>query len=399
MKLDSRKYEQTSMLRVLHVLPELTSGGAAGLVANVSVEWVNKGEEIHVFLLHGVIDQRGQYLAERMERAGIVLHGMEKRYRSYLHSIKEIFEVVRTTHPDVILSHICVCVILCAIVKWFLPWRKTKYLQFIHSTGFYENKYTRLHRFVSRWLIDGTIACSEIAKTSFCRFLGDENAKNVYVVRNGVVMTDIVVSDETRRRARNRLEISQESFLVTNIGGYYPVDKEDATLSCEPKAHDTILRSFAHAFRDDPNARLVLLGKGPLKSVAEEMAKDLGIRDRVIFMEVLDEPWELLMATDVFLFPSRFEGMPAVIIEAASIGLPVVTTNIPEIKDLCLDETAWIMTDVDDSEKISQALKTVRENLLKYKEYAKKVAWRYKNEYAMSDMVDRLQKVCLSILR
>ena len=94
------------------------------------------------------------------------------------------------------------------------------------------------------------------------------------------------------------------------------------------KNHRRLLQMAAVVLKEDPEARLVLVGEGPLRRESEQYAGSLGIRDRVVFAGVRGDVPDLMAGLfDVMLFPSLFEGLGLVVVEAQAAGLPVVMSD------------------------------------------------------------------------
>ena len=89
-------------------------------------------------------------------------------------------------------------------------------------------------------------------------------------------------------------------------------------------------RIFEEYQKRNPNSALMLVGDGALQEKTENMAKDMGISQKVLFVGAVDNVGDYLCAMDVFLFPSLFEGLGIALIEAQAVGLPcVASASIP----------------------------------------------------------------------
>ncbi|SFF42642.1 Glycosyltransferase involved in cell wall bisynthesis [Fontimonas thermophila] len=95
----------------------------------------------------------------------------------------------------------------------------------------------------------------------------------------------------------------------------------------EQKNHALLLRALA--ILNDLDARLMLVGCGPLKDALHQQAQELGIADRVIFAGFHADPSPFYATADLFVLSSSYEGFGNVIVEALSFGLPVVSTDCP----------------------------------------------------------------------
>ena len=92
------------------------------------------------------------------------------------------------------------------------------------------------------------------------------------------------------------------------------------------------------------NAELWLLGDGELREQMEEYALRLGVRDRVRFLGSQENVYLYLHDADVFVLPSRYEGMPMTVIEAMGTGLPIVASNVGGIPDMVEDGESGLLT-------------------------------------------------------
>ncbi|AWB08199.1 glycosyltransferase family 4 protein (plasmid) [Azospirillum humicireducens] len=109
---------------------------------------------------------------------------------------------------------------------------------------------------------------------------------------------------------------------------------------------------------------LTIVGDGPARPELEAQAARLGLSERVAFRGWLgrDELPAAYRAADAFVFPSRDEGMPNVVLEAMAAGLPVVATRIAGNRDLVVEEETGLMLDADDTPALAAALARLAED-------------------------------------
>ena len=171
-----------------------------------------------------------------------------------------------------------------------------------------------LFKKVIPWYANELFACSRAAgKWMF--------GSNKFQILNNAIDTEKFRYNElTRIEKRKELCFSESAFLVGHVGRFM-----------EQKNHIFLLDIFSELCKMDKDARLLLVGDGPLRSEIEERARHLQIVDRVIFAGVRSDVAELMQAMDLFLFPSKFEGLPVTLVEAQTAGLPcVISDMIPE---------------------------------------------------------------------
>ena len=139
------------------------------------------------------------------------------------------------------------------------------------------------------------------------------------ILNNAIDAKAYSFREEGRIVVRQGLNISENAFVVGHVGRF-----------SYPKNHEFLLEVFAALHKCRPDAWLLLVGEGELRSKMEEKAASLGVKDRVIFTGLRSDVPDLLQAMDVFLFPSRYEGLPLTMVEAQAAGLPcVISDKVP----------------------------------------------------------------------
>lgn len=155
----------------------------------------------------------------------------------------------------------------------------------------------------------------EEARASVKHGLGRER---VVVVPNGLPPLRLA----SRASARAAIGVTEETPVIGFVGRLVT-----------PKAPLVLLQAFAKAAVEIPEARLAMVGSGPLAAILEEAAEQLEIQDRVIWLGERDAG-DFLPGFDCFALPSMKEGLPYVALEAMAAGLPVVATETSGVEIL-----------------------------------------------------------------
>ncbi|MGZ1273990.1 glycosyltransferase, partial [Lactobacillus delbrueckii subsp. bulgaricus] len=137
----------------------------------------------------------------------------------------------------------------------------------------------------------------------------------VIKIMNGVDLAAFRYDPIIRKRIRKELGLSRKHVLG-HIGRF-----------AYQKNHQYLIQVFAKVYAQDPQARLLLVGKGDLQDECKHQVHDLGLDKQVIFYGLSSNTSELFQAMDVFLLPSHFEGLPIVGVEAQAAGLPVIFSD------------------------------------------------------------------------
>lgn len=168
---------------------------------------------------------------------------------------------------------------------------------------------------------------------------GEKNVKKglVQIWPNAIDTYPFRYKEQVRKMMQKELKIEGKTVLM-HVGNFTP-----------PKNHGFLLDVFACFVKRNPNAVLLLAGRGEHEGLKEK-AVQLEIADKVHFLGGRDDVEQLLQAADVFVFPSLFEGFPGAVLEAQAAGLPcVISDRITE--EVCILPTVCRLSLQTDLEK------------------------------------------------
>jgi CDP-glycerol glycerophosphotransferase len=95
------------------------------------------------------------------------------------------------------------------------------------------------------------------------------------------------------------------------------------------KDHKKLIEAFAQVYARHPEVRLYILGEGVLRQELQEQVAHLGLEDAVFLAGHIPSPFPLLRESDCFVLSSNYEGQPMVLLEAMTLGMPILCTDIP----------------------------------------------------------------------
>lgn len=145
----------------------------------------------------------------------------------------------------------------------------------------------------------------------------------VRIINNGIETEKYAYSPEERNRIRSTLGLN-DSFTLGHVGRFIPV-----------KNHEFLIDVFASICKHVPDARLLLVGNGPLEDTIRTKVRSMNLEKNVLFLGVRDDVHQILQAIDVFLLPSLYEGLGMVSVEAQTAGVKcVVSSNVPTVCNL-----------------------------------------------------------------
>ena len=175
-------------------------------------------------------------------------------------------------------------------------------------------------------LDDRLLIISQAAKDSLPPPLRREATVVIHGIEMGPVQQALADRASARPEVRREFGLSDGELLVVTV----------ANLRRE-KAYDILLQSARTLVDRGVPVRFVAAGTGPLRDELESRKNALGLGDRFRFLGERFDILRLLSAADLFVLPSRQEGLPVVLMESAAMGLPIVVTGVGEIPNLWTD--------------------------------------------------------------
>lgn len=146
------------------------------------------------------------------------------------------------------------------------------------------------------------------------------------VLNNAIDIKKYRFDPQKREQYREEFGVKEDEFLIGHIGHFSP-----------PKNHIFLLDIFKAYLERDQKSKLLLIGIGPDQPQVKEKAKELGIWDQVIFAGRRSDASSIYSAMDLFLLPSRWEGLPLVTLEAQANCLPALVSDRVPLEVKCTD--------------------------------------------------------------
>lgn len=128
------------------------------------------------------------------------------------------------------------------------------------------------------------------------------------------------------------------------------------------KGHIQLMNAVAKLRKRGMDISITFIGDGPLRTVFEQHANDIGIKDNVVFAGLMPsgaEVRKVIELSDIFVFPTKAEGLPRVLLEAMASAMPCISTPVCGIPEI-LDEDFLVA--YDDVDKLAYAIKKVVTN-------------------------------------
>lgn len=309
-------------MKILQVIPYFCFGGAETMCENLTYSLLAQGHQVTVVSL--LSEQT--VIARRMEAAGVRILYLDKKLGLDLSMIRKLVTIMKAEQPDAVHTHLNV--IKYAAVAAKLAGVKTC-IHTVHNVADKEcegplQKITNNFYFKRGWSVP--VALSPLVQKTISEFYGIPEAK-IPVIYNGVDLSRCIPKDSYA---------SGSCLKLVHVGRFN-----------EQKNHECLLRAYCLFRERFPNSVLSLLGDGERMEEMKALAAELGIGEHVHFLGAQSNVYPYLHEADIFLLPSKYEGMPMTIIEAMGTGLPVVATAVGGVPDMITHGVSGLLTEKD----------------------------------------------------
>lgn len=360
--------------RILYVITKSNWGGAQRYVFDMAYAAKERGYEVLV-----AAGGEGE-LKERLAEAHIPFHsisGMSRDVNIFgeIAALGDLVGLMRSWKPDVV--HLNSSKAGVAALAARLVFIK-KIIFTVHGWAWNENRpgYQKVLIAVIYWFtllfVHTAIAVSNAALEQGRRlpFVW----RKIRVVHNGVHQIPFVTREEARARL---VPGSDKTFWIGTIAELHRI-----------KGLDVLVEAFEHFTPDIPDSELVIIGEGDAREELEHQIRVEGVGKGTRLVGHVPDASRFLSAFDMFVLPSRSEGLAYVLLEAGQAKLPVVATNVGGIPEVIENGVTGTLVPVEDREALTQAMLDTANNKTHSAELAAALHTKVCADFSLEKMLD-----------
>ena len=305
-------------MKVLEIFGEpISNGGQESFVINIIKHIDHSNMDIDLLTPYYCDNE---YYKNIVEDLGGKIYTFDLKFtpgKNRFNLNKRIDSFLKIHHYDIIHIHSGSISVLCIMAFYAKKHGVKKIIVHSHCAAEKKNFKYRMVRLFSYPFIKlfPTVycACSQVAgEWKYPRSV----VNKMIILKNGVDLNDFSYNHSTRTDIRLKLNIPDDSFVIGHVGRF-----------SYQKNHEFLIDIFEKVLEINSNAVLMLIGDGENKKEIELKIKELGIASKVRLCGLVNNVNDYMQAMDVFVLPSRYEGLPIVGVEAQASGLPVITSN------------------------------------------------------------------------
>jgi glycosyltransferase involved in cell wall biosynthesis len=309
----NKKINYSETPRVLHLVPGFQFGGIESLLMSM-YRGLDK-QKIQFDFMVDTLDTLPEF--DEIRKAGGRVFQMGRYLDSPINYQRKLNKILREHSQDYIALH-SHTVIRALPVLWAAK-RYNIHQRILHShtDNLDGSRSAPIAPFIAKittLLATDYLACSKKAGQLFFK------DKNYKVFSNAIRTQHFLFNETDREEIRKHLGVDTDALIVGHTGRF-----------TYEKNHEFLIEVFANLHEMRSDARLILVGSGPLESDIQALATKLGLNEVVFFVGLQSDVAPYLSAMDVFFLPSYFEGFCISLLEAQANGLPSLASNvIPE---------------------------------------------------------------------
>lgn len=273
-----------------------------------------------------VVCPEGSELEARAFRGGFSVFPLPAHDPAHAHGILQLRQHLLAFPCDILHAHDGRGQTLAWLASWGMPFRRvaSRRVTFLPAD-----------RWTHRWKY--ALTChAVIAVSDFIRQLliqaGVPESK-IEVISDGIEIPAEPPTAALRLKVRAQWGFGDQEFVVGHLGAFTP-----------EKGQDVALEAFALLAERLPGARLLLAGDGPTRTSPEIVQRLEKVRDRVRLCGDIEDLTEFYPALDLFVMPSRAEGLGSAALHAMAFGIPVVASRVGGLPEIVSEgETGWLV--------------------------------------------------------
>jgi len=193
------------------------------------------------------------------------------------------------------------------------------------------------------------IAVSKYVRDFLAKSFNISNREEVAIIYNGVVVSnenELIDTEEIRRNLRKELGLHLNTRILLTVGRLNP-----------QKGHELIIQAAKDINQEFDDIVFVWLGEGEHRNYLECKIHEYSLTQKILLLGHRNDVTRFLLAADIFVFPTYYEGLPFALAEAMANNLPLIASNAGPNPELIDDRVHGLLFTTGDSDELCKAIK------------------------------------------
>lgn len=314
-----------------------------------------------------------QYVAD-LRRYGVKIEILKQT--SKILFIKDYIRLIRKYRPRIVHTNFSSNIFLVHPISWSMGVSvrvATEHCYPVYNSFVMKSAISLLTLFIHDYL-----AVSKKSEKSLkdAVYLGHKKLKTLYL--------GVEDFSYDKVEMRKKYDLPQDKVLLANIAYHHPV-----------KGVDVLIKAISNFYKELPSANMILCqiggGQTGIDTVElKKLAEDLGVADKIKWMGIQNKVPEILSACDIYIQPSRSEGISLSVMEASLACLPTIATRVGGLPEAAIEGSNAILTEVEDEDALAKAIKLLYCDEQRRISFGKNARIYAKNHFCIDDSVRKL---------
>lgn len=359
-------------MKLLHVINSLHYGGAEKLLTDSLSIYKNKGIDVELLLLNNTKSS----FFKRLESSGIkIFFPLQSRSIYNPLIIIYILKILRRGQYDIVHVHLFPALYWVALAKIFLI--RAPQLVFTEHNTENKRRKNRILSITDKLVYRAYSLIIAISKGTEQNLKGHlkNPTLNIITINNGINLDEIT---EATPYDPSEFGLNQDAVILIQVSSFTPQKDQNTVIKA--------LSGLPHNFF------LILVGDGPLRVESETLAKQLGVKDRVLFLGYRHDVPRIIKSSSIVILSSHYEGFGLAIVEGMAAEKPCIGSNVPGLSEVL--EKKDLLIEPGDYKALGDKILELTNNnelFIRVSEYCcirsklfsiEKMASRYVQEYA-----------------
>ncbi len=225
------------------------------------------------------------------------------------------------------------------------------------------------------------VACSRTVAKSYKKRLGIAPS-DIEIIHNFVAPQNLRCEPGKPTEIRHSLDIPEDAFIYIEVGRLDP-----------PKGQSYLLKAFQKVLLKVPQAYLILIGTGPSENDYRQLSKSLTIEHRVHFPGRIKNIGAYLEMSDVFVFPTLFEGFGIALIEAMAKGMPCIASRIDALEEIIDDDVSGLFVEPKSETELAKMMIRLYKNPELRERLGQAASKKVKSQFIADVLIPKWEKL------
>lgn len=374
-------------IAVLHLLHTVAYGGVETMILN----WVRHMDRERFDVRLACFTNPGGGGTEEPFREAAARLGFEVttipwgRRKPLLKSARALAQFLRVQQTDILHTHNCYADCVGVIAARLVPVQTISTISVWSQLNWKRRLIEAVNVLALRFVDQITVHCEETRRQTVARGFP---AARLQTLICGFETQAVALSPQERLRRRRALGIADEQIVLVNLARLYP-----------EKLQDVLLRCFKELLQHCPQARLWIIGRGPLETALKTLCSQLGLDTAVTFFDWVDDLPTLLALADIQVHPSRMEGVSLSIGEGMAAGLPIVASDVGGMSEVIHHDRTGLLVPPGDTRGFVETVLTLMRHPEERQRLGTAARHFITHDYSLTAAVARVEQAYENLLR